>query len=57
MHTEVLTKEQKELLPLIKLFSKEYYLVEGTAMHWTNELFNGFLMKNFFVNNCLILKM
>jgi hypothetical protein len=32
MHTEVLTKEQRELLPLIKLFSTEYYLVGGTAI-------------------------
>ncbi|PKP54554.1 MAG: hypothetical protein CVT90_00685 [Candidatus Altiarchaeales archaeon HGW-Altiarchaeales-3] len=32
MHTEVLTKEQRELLPLIKLFSKDYYLVGGTAI-------------------------
>jgi len=32
MHTEVLTKEQKDLLPLIKLFSKDYYLVGGTAI-------------------------
>lgn len=32
MHLEVLTKEQKELYPLIKQFIKEYYLVGGTAM-------------------------
>jgi hypothetical protein len=32
MHNEVLTKEQKELLPLITIFSKEYYLVGGTAI-------------------------
>jgi len=34
MHTEVLTKEQKDLLPMIKLFSKDYYyyLVGGTAI-------------------------
>lgn len=35
MHKEVLTKEQKELLPLIKLFSKEYYLAGGTAIALT----------------------
>ena len=32
MHSEILTKEQQELLPLIKLFSKKYYLVGGTAI-------------------------
>jgi hypothetical protein len=32
MHKEVLSKEQLELLPLIKLFSREYYLVGGTAI-------------------------
>jgi len=32
MHKEVLTENQKLLLPLIKLFSKEYYLVGGTAI-------------------------
>lgn len=32
MHKQVLSKEQLELLPLIKLFAKEYYLVGGTAI-------------------------
>jgi len=32
MHKNVLSKEQLELLPLIKLFAKEYYLVGGTAI-------------------------
>ena len=32
MHKEILTENQKLLLPLIKLFSKEYYLVGGTAI-------------------------
>jgi len=32
MHKEVLSKEQLELLPLIKLFSGEFYLVGGTAV-------------------------
>lgn len=32
MHLEVLTREQRKLLPLIKLFAKEYYLVGGTAI-------------------------
>lgn len=32
MHKEVLTNQQIALLPLIKAFSKEYYLVGGTAI-------------------------
>ncbi len=32
MHKDVLSKEQLELLPLIKLFASEYYLVGGTAI-------------------------
>jgi hypothetical protein len=32
MHSEILTKEQKELLPLIKVFSKNFFLVGGTAI-------------------------
>ena len=32
MHKEILTENQKELLPLIKSFSKDYYLVGGTAI-------------------------
>lgn len=32
MHREVLTKEQVELLPLIKSFSKDFFLVGGTAI-------------------------
>ena len=32
MQSEVLTNEQRELLPLIKSFSKDYYLVGGTAI-------------------------
>ena len=32
MHSEILTKEQQELLTLIELFSKNYYLVGGTAI-------------------------
>ncbi len=32
MHSEVLTNEQRELLQLIKSFSKDYYLVGGTAI-------------------------
>ncbi|MBA7532518.1 hypothetical protein ES705_24744 [subsurface metagenome] len=32
MHKEILLKQQLELLPLITKFSKEYYLVGGTAI-------------------------
>ena len=32
MHDEILTKEQVELLPLIKTFSKDFGLVGGTAV-------------------------
>ncbi len=29
MHKEILNKSQLELLPLVKLFNREFYLVEG----------------------------
>ena len=32
MYSEILNKEQKELLPLIRLFRREFYLVGGTAI-------------------------
>ncbi len=32
MFKNILTKEQIKLLPLIKLFSKKFYLVGGTAI-------------------------
>ena len=32
MHSEVLTEEQRKLLPLIRSFSNDYYLVGGTAI-------------------------
>ena len=32
MHSEILSKKQVELLPLIKSFSKHFYLVGGTAI-------------------------
>jgi len=32
MHKHILTKEQIQLLPLIKQFRKDYYLVGGTAI-------------------------
>ncbi len=32
MHKEILTKEQVELLPLLKLFSKDFGMVGGTAI-------------------------
>ena len=32
MHREILTEEQRKLLPLIRSFSNDYYLVGGTAI-------------------------
>ena len=32
MHKEIFTKEQTDLLPLIKEFSKDFILVGGTAI-------------------------
>ena len=32
MHTEVLSSGQKDLLPIVELFRKEFYLVGGTAI-------------------------
>ncbi|VAW30681.1 hypothetical protein MNBD_BACTEROID07-1216 [hydrothermal vent metagenome] len=32
MHKEILNKNQLELLPLVKLFKREFYLVGGTAI-------------------------
>ncbi len=32
MHKEILSKNQLELLPLVKLFNREFYLVGGTAI-------------------------
>jgi len=32
MHSNILTQEQKELLPLIQQFKREFYLVGGTAI-------------------------
>ena len=32
MHKEILTKEQLEILPLLKIFSKDFGLVGGTAI-------------------------
>ncbi len=32
MHDEILKKEQTELLPILKMFSKNYFLVGGTAI-------------------------
>ena len=32
MHPEILSPEQKSLLPLVKLFRREFYLVGGTAI-------------------------
>ena len=32
MHKEILSKEQVDLLPLVKIFKREFYLVGGTAI-------------------------
>jgi hypothetical protein len=32
MHPEILSEEQKTLLPLFKKFQREFYLVGGTAI-------------------------
>ena len=32
MHPEILSKEQKELLPMMRQFEREFYLVGGTAI-------------------------
>ena len=32
MYLDILDKNQQELLPLVKQFSKNYYLVGGTAI-------------------------
>jgi len=32
MHKDILTSNQKELLPLLKMFRKDFYLVGGTAI-------------------------
>ena len=32
MHPDILSKEQKELLPLVRQFKREFYLVGGTAI-------------------------
>ena len=32
MHKEILSKNQLELLPIVKLFKREFYLVGGTAI-------------------------
>lgn len=52
MHKEILTKEQKELLNLLKNFSKDFFLVGGTAIalhigHRQSIDFDLFTLKNF----------
>jgi len=52
MHKEILTKEQIELLPVIKSFAKDFYLVGGTAValhigHRHSIDFDLFTDKNF----------
>ena len=36
MHDEILNHQQKELLPLLSKFKREYYLVGGTAIALQN---------------------
>lgn len=53
IHKEILTKNQVELLPLIKNFSKDFYLVGGTAIalylgHRTSIDFDLFTSKRVF---------
>lgn len=40
MHIEILSGEQKELLPFIARFKREYYLAGGTAIALQN-VFTG----------------
>lgn len=52
MHNEILTKEQIELLPILKLFKKDFYLVGGTAIafqlgHRRSIDFDMFYLKEF----------
>lgn len=52
MRDSILTKNQKEILPLIKIFSKDFYLVGGTAIalqigHRRSIDFDLFSDKNF----------
>lgn len=52
MHNEILTKEQNKLLPLVAEFSKNFYLVGGTAIalhlgHRRSIDFNLFSKKKF----------
>jgi hypothetical protein len=59
MHPEILSKEQKELLPLMQQFKREFYLVGGTAIalqigHRKSIDFDMFKFSN--VNSTKILK-
>ncbi|MFH1456820.1 MAG: nucleotidyl transferase AbiEii/AbiGii toxin family protein [Patescibacteria group bacterium] len=52
MHKEILTKQQTELLPIVKSFAKDFYLVGGTAIalqigHRRSIDFDLFTDKNF----------
>ena len=56
MHAEILTKEQADLLPLIRNFSRSFGLVGGTAValqigHRRSIDFDLFTYKNFKNNN------
>ena len=57
MHSEILNNRQRELLPLMALFRREYYLVGGTAIalylghrrsKWKDYVDLYFLLRNYF---------
>jgi hypothetical protein len=62
MHTDILTKEQKEILPFLKLYSRKFYLVGGTAIalhlgHRRSVDFDLFCYKSFtksYIQNKLV---
>ena len=58
MHPDILSKEQKELLPLMRQFKREFYLVGGTAIalqigHRRSIDFDLFKMSNLNVSKTL----
>ncbi len=62
MHTEILTKEQAELLSYLRVFRRKFYLVGGTAIvfhlgHRRSLVFDLFCFKPFtksYINNKLV---
>jgi hypothetical protein len=59
MHIDILNKEQKELLPFLSKYAKNYYLVGGTAIalhlgHRASIDFDLFTLKK--INNTLVKK-